>query len=84
MRVFKKGMVPVILIRCNECRSLLSVNRNDIDMSDYCYPVSWPYIGEYNYSYNCPVCRRKNYVREEQVDKLDKKQSKVRARTRFR
>ena len=84
MRVFKKGIVPVILIRCNECRSLLFVNRNDIEMSDYNYPVSWPYEGSYNYSFNCPVCKRKNNVRKEQVDRLDKKQTKVRVRARFR
>ena len=84
MRVFKKGIVPVILIRCNECRSLLFVNRNDIDMGDYKYPVSWPYVGGYDYSYNCPVCKRKNHVREELVEKLEKKQTKVRVRTRFR
>ena len=83
MRVFKKGIVPVILIRCSECRSLLLVNRNDIE-GDYCYPVSWPYVGSYDYSFNCPVCRRKNHVSEELVDKLDKKQTKVRMRTRFR
>lgn len=83
MRVFKKGIVPVILIRCNECRSLLFVNRNDIEMGDYKYPVSWPYIGGYEYSFKCPVCKGMNRVREEQVEKLEKKQAKVRARARF-
>ena len=83
MKVFKRGIVPSILIRCNECRSILSVTMSDIKQSDYVPAYSWPYIGGYNYSFKCPVCKMKNYVREEQVDKLKNKQVKVRTRARF-
>ena len=84
MRVFKYGIVPSILVRCNECCSILSVNKNDIDVSDFIPARSWPYIGGYNYSFKCLVCKSKNFVRKEQVDRLDKKQTKVRVRARFR
>ena len=83
MKVVKHGIVPSILIKCNECRSILSITMNDIETSDYIYPTSWPYVGGYNYSFNCPVCKKKNNVREEQIDKLKNKQIKVRRRTRF-
>ena len=84
MKVIKHGIVPSILTRCNECRSILSITMNDIEMSDYIPSYSWPYIGGYNYSFNCPVCKNKNNVHEEQIARLKNKQVKVRARTRFR
>ena len=83
MRVFKYGIVPSILVRCNECCSILSVNKNDIDVSDFIPARSWPYIGGYNYSFKCPVCKSKNFVSEEQYEKLENKRKRVRARIRF-